>query len=684
MRPRETFAVVVRLTLVGASLATWISTATAQDAGDAGTVISDTTFVEKPKEPIFYSTSYDQNISRGAWTQTLGYYHNAYRVAVGVDANMNTVQALRGLSSDGLDGNINGRLDLRATRQWIWSLNGTYNTASTTDTRSTSDRRQNSLQLRTQYSVNPSPRLSGIGILFTEVQEVQSLGSRTIPGSPLAVTDTTAMPPDTTYYPTHSQRDSSYTSGRRDGISGTLNWKPAVWLEMKGLGSGTYVNSKTRTVTRDFWALSPSEGAAVVGVARDTSDAPNGDRRFESSAIYTGLKRTSMTLAMKEQDGNQGYFLLAKRDQERLSYDYRSASFHLEHAPLPGAQVTLDGTLGRTLQQYVLQQNLNNLVHTRAAILNVILSKEKTRASFGFQLGRNRTDLPEGNNGGRQATQTGTIINRAMNLGGARRITRRLWLDATGSVSLYSRAYDDKVSDRDDVRGYVNAGGGYSISQRCSTAVHFSTNRGHTVAIDPGASAGNNVQSTYQMAALLHIRVSDSFTIHQDYSINANYIIYDFVEARNSLTRIRRIDTYLSDSLFSFGFIRLTHNFYYQDHGSYTLDAQVNVRTYSIAERDYLQNVGVTIGVRPFRGITLSATQSLANSRNYLPMPKDNTKRNHLNLNLGAVVDRELPGDMTLQGSIQHIGEYTESPGILPPKDVVDYWLAGVNFTKAF
>jgi len=170
----------------------------------------------------------------------------------------------------------------------------------------------------------------------------------------------------------------------------------------------------------------------------------------------------------------------------------------------------------------------------------------------------------------------------------------------------------------------------------------------------------------------------------QFYQINANYLFYDYVEARNTLTRIRRIDTTLTDSLFSFALIRLTHNFYFQDLGSYSRLAGENSRTYSVAQQLYQQNVAVTLGLRPVPGIAFSATQSLANKRNYYPSGGQSTDQNRWNLNVSGVIDRQLPGDMALQGSIQHIGEYTERPSNLPSAEVVGYWLAGVTFTKSF
>jgi hypothetical protein len=444
---------------------------------------------------------------------------------------------------------------------------------------------------------------------------------------------------------------------------------------VRGSGYGTRIGSTTRTLTRDFWALNAGDGATLRTSSRDTTHAPTGDARFDANISFTGVKRTTMTVALNQIAGDQGYYLLAKRDQEHVSYNSRGAAFHIDHTPVPGGQISFDGSLGRSLREYELQ-TLNSLIHSRALAANFILYRETSRATFGLQAGRTRNE--------KQITQNGTIINRAMNASAGKRFTRRLWLDATGSISIFSRLYEKRISDRDDLRGYVNAGGGYLVSHACSTAVHFSANRSHAVALDPKSSGSNNVQNSYQMDAILKLQLSRTFSILQNYMINANYQIYDFDEPRNNLTRIRRIDTMISDSLFSFAFVRLAHNFYFQDRGSYVRGAGEEVRKYSVAGRLYQQNVGVTLGVRPVQGITFSATQSLSNSRNYSSTPGQDTNANRWNMNLGAVVDRELPGGMTLNGSVQHIGEYTEMPSPLPSARVVDYWLAGVTFTKAF
>lgn len=663
------------VTLVILCPATWAAHARAQDEGVDQT-IPDSLFVQRSTEPVSYFTTYNRDLSAGVWSQTLSYNHNSRRYAFGLSGSSNTTQGLRGLSIQGLAGDLGGSFTVKATNRWLLALEGRGNMNSSEDDRSKTTRRQSRLQLRTQYSFNPRPNLSGVGILFGELQRDNSLGSRTIPGQQRVVIDSTVAPPDTTTYLGHASRDSSFTTGLRDGLSGSLHWTPAVWMDVTGAGGVTSTNSETKTLTHDYWSLNPGAGATLSTDSLGISTAPTGDQRVNLRAAYTGIRRTMMSVEVQNLNTDQEYFSITKRGQERLAYGDRTGKFHLENTPIASAQFTIDASLGHSDREYKLQKNLNSLVKTASISTNFMMYKTESRASLGFEVGRTQND--------RQITQNGLVLDRVLTAGAAKRISRRLWLDGNGSLTLFSRLYEDSVSDRDDIRGYGSLGGGYRVSDRCSTTVHFSTTRAHAVAIDASSSGGNNVQTTYQMDATLSLLVARTFQILQNYQINANYQIYDYDEPRNTLTRIQRIDTVLSDSLFSFGFIRLVHNFFFQDRGGFSAQDEGGGRVYVVSQQLYQQNLSATVGIRPFRGIVLTATQSLANSRTYLITPPLDTNRNRWNLNLGATVDRPLPGDMTLSGSIQHIGEFTELPKDLPSVEQVNYWIATVQFGKDF
>jgi hypothetical protein len=626
-------------------------------------VIPDTTFVPKPRQPISYYTSYDRNVSLVSWLQTLSYAHNAKRVSFNVNAGATTSNGLRGLKTDGFDGDVTGNVNVMAAPHWTWALDGRFGVNTNKDDFSSTNRRQNRLQLRTQYQFNPLRNLSAMGLVFAELQQDQSVGERTIPVA-------------TTRFGSHVGRDSSFTSGRRGGASGTLTWKPVNWFEVGGAGATTRINTTTNTMKQEFFDALSVGVADSIALSDTTTTSPNGDERLDTHFTMTGLRRTTLGLVLHTNSADQQYYALTQRGQENYQYGTRSASFHAETIPFTGSQAVLDLGLDRSYRNYELQSRLNSLTHGANAGGQFSVYRTLSRASVGFLFTRSKAE--------RQVTQNGTVINRAMNLNGARRVNRRLWLDGTGSVSLFTRQYVDSKSDKDDVRGYLNAGGGYLVSERCSTAVHFSVNRSHAVAIAFESSGGNNVQTAYQMDAALKLRASPTFTIYQNYQLNANYLIYDYDEKRNALNRIRRIDTTLIDSLFTFATLRLTHNFFFQDRGSYTRAAEDEPREYTVAQETYAQSLTASISVRLLRGVVANATQSLANTRSYFPNPASNTNRNRWNLNLGVIVDRDLPGELRLNGAVQRIDEYTERPGPQPPLDVVDYWIAGITLMKDF
>lgn len=647
------------------AVASWTCGARAQEP--TGLEIADTTFAEQPlRAPISYFTTYDLNVSRSTWTQMLSYNHSGKRVTFGADGTTNVLTPVRGLETEGKDASIAGRLNVRATARWLWSLDGLFDTSSNEDARSSTKRRQNKVQLRTSYSATILPGLSGTALAFSELQREQGLSRKTIPGPAPSEPDTVG-------------RDSTYTSGRRDGVSGTLRWTPEPWLEVTGLGTGNWNDFKTETWERRYFPVDSGGGSDLSREILRTYEIPTGDRRFETTASYRGVPKTLLRTSLRSRSGTQTMYVFAKSNLDRLSWYDRSANVRLEHTPMPGGGVVLEGSFGQVFREYVIQPNFNTLARTASGSANLFLYQPSGRVTAGFQLNRVENT--------RQELQNGTVINRAMNAGGARRITDRFWLEGAGTLSLFSRRYEDPKADRDDFRGYANVGGGYRVSSLCSTAVHFSVTRAHAVAIDRTASGNNNVQTSYQMDALLRLQITRTFQILQNYQINSNYFIYDFdfQEGRNTLSRIRRIDTVLSDSLFDFASLRVTHNFFTQDLGSYAPEFEGGPRKYLVTQEFFIQNLGVTLGVRPVPGIVLSATQILGNTRNYTYSPSRATStRNRWTLNLGAHVDRTLPGDLVLQGSIQRIGEYTEVEDNLPVRDQVDYWLAGASLQKYF
>jgi hypothetical protein len=257
-------------------------------------------------------------------------------------------------------------------------------------------------------------------------------------------------------------------------------------------------------------------------------------------------------------------------------------------------------------------------------------------------------------------------------------------VDGVATASLTSFQYVDSILDQDNARTYANVGGGYRVSDRCSTLVHFSVSRGHSVAIDATRSSNNNVQTTYQMDSALKLGVTPRLSINQIYLLNAVYQIYDFAsaESKNVLSRIRRIDTYVADSLFPFATLQLNHNFLFRDFGSFSKPPGGDQRLYRVASHTYVQTISATVNMKPTTGVLLFVTQSLSNTRVQSAGPT--TINNRWNLSLGATIDRTIVGNANLNGTVQHIAAYDEQVLPTDPRNEQDDWIAGVTLVKTF
>jgi hypothetical protein len=265
-------------------------------------------------------------------------------------------------------------------------------------------------------------------------------------------------------------------------------------------------------------------------------------------------------------------------------------------------------------------------------------------------------------------------------------VSRRLGLDGTGMVTLLSSQYLDAFRDQDNVRTYVSGGGVYQVSERCSTFVHFSTTRTHQVAIAATRSGDNNVETTYQMEATLKLGLTPRISLLQNYLLSAIYRINDseLADSRNVLSRNRRIDTTLADSLFPFATMQIVHNFFFLDSGSYTRPALGDPRLYGVILERYDQTFTASVNLRPMPGAVVFVSQSLANAKIHSVQTDTRDTSNNWNLTLGANVSRSLGGAGSLQGTVQRIQAYTEKRNPGDSNNERDDWLAAVTFHKDF
>lgn len=649
--------------------------ATAQ-AIDGG--IADSVFSHPGRTPITYFTSYDRDVSSGTWTQLLSYSLTRPRVTFSTSGNYAAIDYTSGRGLGSSNGDLTGTLTYRALRNLFVGVNGDFSKVSSQDIVSESSQRRNRLKISSQYNLTPFRGLDLRTFLTSEFQQdytttVRPLGFETARTYPVvnALGDTVGT--DTIFV--HNQRDSTFMSGRQDGLNGQVEWRIKPWLQMLTEGSGSRVTPRTKSYLRDFGRSSGNSPAQHL--TPNSFESPNDNTLYRTKFTYTGPRGAQTTLTLSQIRSNQQFFEQLLRGQEHLSSDQRRAVLHFERPVVRGTQLSVDGVLDRSLSRYSLRNNRSSLISGKTLRTSLFYAPSaSSRAGLEFDLDHHRNS--------RQLTGNGLNQTRFLQLNGAHRLSQRFSLDAAGTVSLTSYQYEDSVLDQDNARNYLSVGGGYRVSERCSTTVHFSRSQGHIVAIDASRSGNNSIQSTYQLDAQLKLGLGSRMSVSQNYLLNAVYQIYDFSESRNVLSRIRRIDTTLADSILPFTTLQLVHNFLFRDSGSFTRSSAGADRAYSVGSETYQQSVSASVNIRPASGVQMFVMQSLGNTRIKFPATKTESVDNRWTLVLGATVNRPIMGNAILNGSVQHIGAYTERVNPGDPLSDQDDWIAGVTLTKDF
>jgi hypothetical protein len=641
--------------------------ALAQEMDPSLSAVPDTVFMQESQPGPSYQTVFDRDRSRSNWTQTLTYYRGMPRFAFNGSGSV-TTQDFLFAPNKSTDGDFYGHMDGRVARNWIVSLDGRFGMNSSADATRKSDTRNNRLQVRTQYTLQPRRAMMLTGALYTEFQQdhgrsTQTVLNRADVGSPEA--DTLKV-----------QRDSSYTSARQDGLSGLATWNIKPWLEFYGSALASRKRPSQTSEVRDF--INPLDGSGT-GYSRDnvqTTHEPSDNSLFSSRVTFTRIPLTKTVFGFQSTSLNQSRFDQQLRGQEHQTFDRNAGTMHLEYGPRHKTSLLLDASLVRSLQDFQLRRSSNSLATTRQVSSTLSYSDVRTGGGVTFQASRAHYE--------RQQTQNGVVINRMLFGNGYHRMSRRLSLDGFGNMNLQSSRYENPRGDQDILRRGASVGGGYLLAATCSTVVHFSVNRSQNVSIDPSASGANNVQTIYQMNASMNYIPTRNFSIHQNYLLSAEYKIFDYTERQNYLNRVRRIDTDFVDSLFNFAFLRLTHSFIYRDNGAYFRNTPDDPRTYRISTEIYEQTLAIAVGLELAAGVRLIGTQSLLNQRNFDVQRGTSRVRNRFSLNGGVEVNRTLPGGSQINGALRHIGGYDERVTPLTPSLEEDYWIAGVTFQKDF
>jgi len=655
------------LLATAAMAAMLVPAAHAQDEDLSGLVVPDSLFEEESLPGPDYLTIFDRDNTRSNWSQTLTYSRVKRGTVISVSGDI-TTQELSGFENKSTFGQFMGRVSKRLTRRWVVSMDGRHNMNSNTDGTRDTESRRNRLQFKTQYTLNPLTELTLVGSISSEFRREHDLAERqTLRQSfgDSGVVDTLRV-----------QRDSSFTTGRQDGFLGQMNWRVKPWFVVSGSAAASRVRPTQSSLVRDFTHPQDGLGGGSVAATFERTREPTDNAIYSSKISFSKIRGTVIDVNLQKSALDQSMFDKQLRGQERASFDRNSGSFRLQSTIRRRVTLTVDGAMVRAERQYALRTNFTSLVRSRQMSSVAAYSDTSTRLSTMFTVSRTRSEL--------QASGNGILLTRQLNANAYRKLSGRLALDATASAYLQTSKYVDERSDQDVARTSMNLGGGYRVSAACSTTVHFSASRGRSVFIDPSASSTNAVQTTYQMNATMRLRLSRTFFLNQSYLLSADYRIFDFTEDQNFLNRVRRIDTDMIDTVFSFAFVRLTHNFIFRDQGTYSRDVGESSREYSVSVETYDQTLAASVGIAVARGIRILAAQSLLNQRNRFLVNNTRTLRNRWNLTAAIEIERSIWDGAEVKGAVRHIGSYDEQALANLPNNEEAYWIAGVTFHKQF
>jgi hypothetical protein len=630
--------------------------------------VTDSAFEVSFPGPL-YRTVYDRDHSRTNWNQSFSYARSWKRLMFNGSGDV-TTQELQGLGNNTTLGGINGRLDARLTRHWIVSTEGRFNMNSTVDPRTETNNRDSKLRFYSQYSATPVRRMDLFGSVYTEFQREQVGRQQAIlvPGDSLIIPGEV----DTLF----AQHDSSVTVARQDAVSGRIAWTIQPWLYLYGTGSAGRRFPTQHNRFRNFvHAVDDTTGGYVKDSTQVFEEKGDNSSIF-SNVTYSGLRRSKFVLGYQTSSVNQSRFDQELRGLEQMAFDRTTGSAHVESGPWMNVFWTVDGSLTQNTTGFARRRSSSSILSGRQLLSSLAYSTSITMASVTFQTTRNHTE--------RQFSQTDLVTDRSLAGLLRRTVSSRLILDGAARVSLRSQQFSDPRTDQDLLQSGANLGGGFMLTRTCSTSVHFTVNRSHTMSIDSRASGSNNVQTLYQLTATMQYLPSRNFAIRQNYLLSSDYKIYDYAESQNFLNQTRRIDTDFADTLLPFAYIRLTHSFIYRDNGNYTRLAPGADRTYRVAFETYEQTLRVGCGIRIVPGVTVSAIQGLFNQKSHDFARSSNSVRNRFSLDAGIDVNRTFPGGCGIVGALRHIGGYDEITASQTTANEEDYWIAGATFQKQF
>ncbi|MGQ9603378.1 MAG: hypothetical protein ACUVUU_04120 [bacterium] len=340
-------------------------------------------------------------------------------------------------------------------------------------------------------------------------------------------------------------------TGKDQDISASLNFKPSGDLNISASydGKGRKADSKV-----------DSSGVVLLS-SRDRARSDN----LSLNAVYTVLRGIKMTMDASQRKGSRQYPDPKWNQQESEEQDGSSASFKCAFDLFKRITWDLGVYLSRSRKIFILNKD-REFSSNDAKISGKLKATPWRSTTINFN-GEYKTGRSE-----YQTDETGDGIEKSIAFKLSQGLGSKANLALSGISSLSSIFYDDKEKnpkDRDRLSNSVTMVLNYGPTEKIATRLGYDYSGEKLIYVKSASSGSNRTTRKHRLSGSYTVKRFLGMRFSQDYDINAIYTDYHFDPSKNNLIRNSNVRTQINFQLTDGLGLNLSHNYKFQDQGSY-------------------------------------------------------------------------------------------------------------------
>jgi hypothetical protein len=197
--------------------------------------------------------------------------------------------------------------------------------------------------------------------------------------------------------------------------------------------------------------------------------------------------------------------------------------------------------------------------------------------------------------------------NRRLRVAANRKLGRKLQASMSQEMSLLQYFYEDGSNDRDERRIVTDGVLNYYPSSRFSG--YFNLNLGDRKAVNiPGTKAINNsTNQSYRVSTQISYS-RGLMRVEQQYTVQADYIYYQFQKGTDALVRTNSVLTTLTNTIWKRIGTGLQHEYQFTESGRYIVSQSTGRRAYTPSQEETRQLLSLSASY-PFGILRVDARQ---------------------------------------------------------------------------